>query len=312
MRRIVEPRQWAKFCGSVLHVLATHICGKELVLELFLNTLRFERRNTFGANLRARDNKPAQLIARKESPCHGSESRHAGAFGAMSENGDSSLVIDADRLEMLAPDNGMLFRSRMPLPIKVVQKARNLPALLFPRIELDGVRSHARGDALHVDAQRRILNPLVHQSSCFVKIHAWSVEGRPAERNMLHHGIDAIEVARIARSLEQHGEKFVARVFTPGEQAYSEPRSRRVEHYAARFAAKEAVLKAIGTGWRDGIAWTDVEVVHDPAGKPGVALHGEAARVAAELGITRWSLSLTHTAELAFASAIGWSSDNGD
>ncbi len=123
---------------------------------------------------------------------------------------------------------------------------------------------------------------------------------------MLYHGIDAIEVARIARSLDQHGERFLARVYTAGERAYAEPRARRVEHYAARFAAKEAVLKAIGTGWRDGIAWTDVEVVHDPAGKPEVKLHGEAARVAASLGIVRWVLSLTHTKEMAFASAIGY------
>lgn len=124
---------------------------------------------------------------------------------------------------------------------------------------------------------------------------------------MLHHGIDAIEVARIARSLEQHGERFLSRVYTEGERAYAEPRARRVEHLAARFAAKEAVLKAIGTGWRDGIAWTDVEVVLEPSGKPGVKLHGEAARVAASLGITGWALSLSHTKEMAFASAIGFS-----
>lgn len=105
--------------------------------------------------------------------------------------------------------------------------------------------------------------------------------------------------------LSRHGERFLERVFTEAERAYADanPR-RRAEHLAARFAAKEAVLKALGTGWRDGIAWTDVEVVREPSGRPGVRLHGRAAGIAAELGVSGWLLSLTHTGDTAAASAI--------
>ena len=118
------------------------------------------------------------------------------------------------------------------------------------------------------------------------------------------HGIDAAEVARIGAMIDRHGDRFLDRCFTKGERTYADASKRRVEHYAARFAAKEAILKCLGTGWSRGVAWTDAEVVREPSGKPGVALHGVAAKIADELGIARWSLSLTHTSELAFASAI--------
>ena len=118
------------------------------------------------------------------------------------------------------------------------------------------------------------------------------------------HGIDAAEVARIGAMIDRHGDRFLDRCFTKGERTYADASKRRVEHYAARFAAKEAILKCLGTGWSRGVAWTDAEVVREPSGKPGVALHGVAARIAGELGIARWSLSLTHTSEIAFASAI--------
>ena len=118
------------------------------------------------------------------------------------------------------------------------------------------------------------------------------------------HGIDAAEVARIGAMIDRHGDRFLDRCFTKGERTYADASKRRVEHYAARFAAKEAILKCLGTGWSRGVAWTDAEVVREPSGKPGVALHGVAARIAGELGIDRWSLSLTHTSEIAFASAI--------
>lgn len=121
---------------------------------------------------------------------------------------------------------------------------------------------------------------------------------------IIGHGIDAVEVARIASMIDRHGERFLARCFTEAERSYAESSRRRVEHYAARFAAKEAILKATGTGWSRGVAWTDAEVTREPSGRPGVRLHGAAARVAQELGVTRWVLSLTHTATLAFASAI--------
>lgn len=121
---------------------------------------------------------------------------------------------------------------------------------------------------------------------------------------IIGHGIDLVEVARIAEMLERHGDAFLARCFTAGEQAYAGARKRRDEHLAGRFAAKEAVLKALGTGWTSGIAWTDVEVVLLPSGQPTVALHGRAAELAAAQGITDWVLSISHTDAHAMASAI--------
>lgn len=121
----------------------------------------------------------------------------------------------------------------------------------------------------------------------------------------LGHGIDLVAVDRIARMLHEHGERFLQRCFTPREQLYAAESPRRhAERLAARFAAKEAVLKALGTGWRDGIAWTDIEVVKGPAGQPGIQLHGMAQQVAREHGITRWLISLSHTDSHASASAI--------
>ena len=106
--------------------------------------------------------------------------------------------------------------------------------------------------------------------------------------------------------LSEHPERFRDRVFTPDEIAYCEASRRRsAEHFAARFAAKEAVLKALGTGWRDGIAWTDIEVRRDPAGAPSIRLSGEALRIAESLGIRAWLGSMSHTASLAQASVIG-------
>lgn len=122
---------------------------------------------------------------------------------------------------------------------------------------------------------------------------------------IIGHGIDLIEVARIAQMLERHGQRFLDRVFTPAEQAYAASSKRQVEHLAARFAAKEAALKALGTGWRDGIAWTDVEIVVAPTGKPSLMLHHAAAEIAKDLGIRSWTISLTHTSSHAIASVLG-------
>jgi holo-[acyl-carrier protein] synthase len=119
------------------------------------------------------------------------------------------------------------------------------------------------------------------------------------------HGIDLVEIQRIAAMLERHGERFLHRVYTQGERSYSAGSKRQIEHLAVRFAAKEAVLKAMGTGWRNGIAWTDVEVVVEPSGKPTLRLHNIAFDIADGLGIRTWSLSLTHTSTHAMASAIG-------
>ena len=124
------------------------------------------------------------------------------------------------------------------------------------------------------------------------------------------HGIDIVETARIRAMVESHGPHFLDRCFTPAEQAYcNRSEKRRFEHLAGRFAAKEAVLKALGTGWRGGIAWTDVEVIHAPGGQPGIQLAGECQRIATERGIIRWHISISHIETHATASAIAESDD---
>jgi holo-[acyl-carrier protein] synthase len=123
---------------------------------------------------------------------------------------------------------------------------------------------------------------------------------------LIGHGIDLVEIERIRHLHDEHRKHFLDRVFTPAEQQYCAQNPKRYfEHLAARFAAKEAVLKALGTGWRGGIAWTDIEVIRDPAGRPGIHLTGESAKIAAQLGIKRWLLSITHIRSHAMASAIG-------
>ncbi len=117
-------------------------------------------------------------------------------------------------------------------------------------------------------------------------------------------GIDIIEVPRVAAAIERFGERFLQRIFTAAEIRYCESKANRVERYAARFAAKEAALKAIGTGWRRGVAWREVEVGREPSGRPTIRYHGRAAEFAAQLGVKRASLSLSHTVEQAIAQVI--------
>lgn len=117
-------------------------------------------------------------------------------------------------------------------------------------------------------------------------------------------GIDIAEVARIRANAERFGERFLERVFTPAERAYADRKANRYERYAARFAAKEAGMKALGTGWRRGVRWQDFEVANLATGKPTLLLHGQAARIAAQLGVTSVSLSLTHTAQQGMAFVV--------
>lgn len=117
-------------------------------------------------------------------------------------------------------------------------------------------------------------------------------------------GIDIAEVPRIREVIARHGDRFLKRVFTEGEIQYCESKANRVERYAARFAAKEAGMKAIGTGWNHGVRWRDIEVARKPGGRPTLLLHGKAAEFAARLGATNIALSLTHTAEQAMAQVI--------
>jgi holo-[acyl-carrier protein] synthase len=121
---------------------------------------------------------------------------------------------------------------------------------------------------------------------------------------ILGTGVDLAEVGRIRDVIGRYGRRFIERVYTPGEIAYVERRANRFERYAGRFAAKEAGMKAIGTGWRRGVRWRDFEVANLPSGRPTLKLHGEAARVATELGVKMISLSITHTAELGMAYVI--------
>jgi holo-[acyl-carrier protein] synthase len=117
-------------------------------------------------------------------------------------------------------------------------------------------------------------------------------------------GVDLAEVPRIKASIERYGEKFIRRIYTPAEIAYVERKANKFERYAARFAAKEAGMKAIGTGWRRGVTWQDFEVANLPSGKPTLLLHGVAARFAEKLGVKNVALSITHTAELGMAHVI--------
>jgi holo-[acyl-carrier protein] synthase len=117
-------------------------------------------------------------------------------------------------------------------------------------------------------------------------------------------GADLAEVDRIRQAIERHGRRFLERIYTPGEIAYAERKANRWERYAARFAAKEAGMKAIGTGWRHGVRWIDFEVVNLPGGRPTLKLTGVAAEVAASMGVNSVSLTLTHTAQTAMAFVI--------
>jgi holo-[acyl-carrier protein] synthase len=119
-------------------------------------------------------------------------------------------------------------------------------------------------------------------------------------------GVDLAEVDRIRDALERPatGARFRQRVFTVGEQAYCERRRGRYESYAARFAAKEATMKALGRGWSAEVGWTDIEVVRERGGRPTIRLHGRAAEFAKRLGVARLHLALTHTADTAMAEVV--------
>jgi holo-[acyl-carrier protein] synthase len=111
--------------------------------------------------------------------------------------------------------------------------------------------------------------------------------------------------------VKRHGERFLDRVFTAGEQKYANSNKNGIEKLAGRFAAKEAVMKLVGTGWRGKIAWTDIEVVNTETGQPEVKLSGEVKKIADKLGITQISVSITHTANFAIASAVALAESNG-
>lgn len=117
-------------------------------------------------------------------------------------------------------------------------------------------------------------------------------------------GIDITETARIEQAMGRHGERFARRVFTAGEIAYCEQFKNKAERYAARFAAKEAAFKALGTGWGEGVTWRDVEVTHQPSGKPELRLAGRAEELARQQGVARIAISLSHSDRYVVAQVI--------
>ena len=121
---------------------------------------------------------------------------------------------------------------------------------------------------------------------------------------ILGSGVDLCEVPRIEAAIARHGRRFLARVYTDREIAYAESKANPFERYAARFAAKEAGMKALGTGWRGGIAWRDFEVSNLPSGRPTLGFHGKAAQIAGKLGVKSIALSITHTKQQALAMVI--------
>ena len=117
-------------------------------------------------------------------------------------------------------------------------------------------------------------------------------------------GIDLVEIQRIHQSVERYGKRFLRRVYTAAEQAYCLRKKNASESLAARFAAKEAAAKALGTGMSHGVTWVEIEVVREPSGRPTIAFHGRAREIANRLGVQSTALSLTHTRDLAVASVV--------
>ena len=117
-------------------------------------------------------------------------------------------------------------------------------------------------------------------------------------------GIDLVEIGRIQHSMDRYGSRFLNRVYTAAEQAYCLRKRKAAESFAARFAAKEAGAKALGTGISFGVNWLEIEVVRAPGGRPTLRFHGRAAQIAAAMGVARSALSITHTANLAMASVV--------
>jgi len=117
-------------------------------------------------------------------------------------------------------------------------------------------------------------------------------------------GIDLVEIGRIEEVFARRGERFRARIFTVSEITYCEARASRHASYAARFAAKEAAMKALGTGWSDGVGWKEIEVLSEPGGVPAISFHGRALERMREIGATKAHISLSHSGNLAIAQVL--------
>src|SRR5438477_12992603 len=117
-------------------------------------------------------------------------------------------------------------------------------------------------------------------------------------------GIDLVEIDRIQHSVDRYGARFLNKVYTTAEQTYCLRKRNSAESLAARFAAKEAGAKALGTGMSRGVTWLEIEVVREPGGRPALRFHGRAAEIASHLGVTHTALSITHTATLSMANVM--------
>jgi len=131
-----------------------------------------------------------------------------------------------------------------------------------------------------------------------------SARDRFRPMHIIGHGIDLVEIERIRAALERHGDRFAKRIYTEGEQTQAGTGPLRVQFFAGRFAAKEAVMKALGTGWARGVSWTDIDVRRLPSGKPEITLRGKCKAIADGLGVGRWDVSITHTGGHAAASVV--------
>jgi len=134
--------------------------------------------------------------------------------------------------------------------------------------------------------------------------HGSVAGGMISRMKSLSHGVDMISCERLGEAVERHGERFLKRVFTHAELHYCKGKRRELEHLAGRFAAKEAVLKVLGTGWGAGIAWTDVETLNLPSGRPQIHLTGRCRQIAEQLGIGEILVSISHIETHAIASAV--------
>ena len=128
---------------------------------------------------------------------------------------------------------------------------------------------------------------------------------------IIAHGIDLVDFPRIDDMIKRHGPRFLDKIFTKAEQQYADANRDKTEKLAGRFAAKEAILKLMGTGWRGKIAWTDIEIINNKLGQPHVTITGEVKKIADTLGIKHVTVSITHTANFAIASAVAISKSNG-
>ena len=117
-------------------------------------------------------------------------------------------------------------------------------------------------------------------------------------------GVDIAEVERIQGAIERHGEVFLRRVYTTREREYCERFKNKYERYAGRFAAKEAAMKALGTGWSRGVRWVDIEILRRQGSRPMLELKGEARKIADRLGVKNIAISITHTSKQAMAQVI--------